>query len=195
MSSRAIAGAAEGALEKWRNEERPARGEFKWFAPQTDMIHAFDGHGQSNFLYGYCAQAIEVEVDTETGQVRVVRVTSAHDVGKAVNPQMVEGQIEGGVMQALGYTVTENFVTKEGRVLTAYLNNYLMPGVLDIPQRVDSVILEFPSEVGAWGIRGVAEMPYIPFAAAVIAAVHDATGVWFNEFPLVPWRVLEGLKK
>lgn len=194
MSSRAILGAAEAALEKWRNEERPARGEYKWFAPETAMIHDHDGHGQSNFLYGYVAQAVQVQVDTETGQVRVVRVTSAHDVGKAVNPQLIEGQIEGGVMQALGYTITENFVTREGRVLTPYLNNYLMPGVLDIPERVDSVIMEFPSDVGAWGVRGMAEMPYIPFAAAVIAAVHDATGVWFNEFPLTPWRVLEGLR-
>ncbi|HZQ07883.1 MAG TPA: xanthine dehydrogenase family protein molybdopterin-binding subunit [Anaerolineae bacterium] len=194
MASRAIVGAAEMALEKWRNEERPAKAEYHWLAPPTEMIDAEDGHGQPNFLYGYVAQAVEVEVDTETGQVRVVRVTSAHDVGKAVNPQLIEGQVEGGVMQALGYTITENFVTKEGRVLTPYLNNYLMPGVLDIPEKVDSVILEFPSEIGAWGIRGMAEMPYIPFAAAVIAAVHDATGVWFNEFPLVPWKVLEGLK-
>lgn len=194
MGGRAVLGAAEAALEKWRGEERPARAEFEWFAPKTEMIDPVDGHGQSNFLYGYVAQAVEVEVDTEIGQVRVVRVTSAHDVGKAVNPQLIEGQIEGGVTQALGYAITENFVTREGQVLTPFLNNYLMPGVLDIPERVDSVILEFPSDVGAWGIRGMAEMPYIPFAPAVIAAVHDATGVWFDEFPLTPWKVLEKLR-
>lgn len=193
MGGRAVQGAAAAALEKWKSEERPARGECEWYAPETVMIDDADGHGQSNFLYGYVAQAVEVQVDTETGQVRVVRVTSVHDVGKAVNPQLIEGQIEGGIAQALGYTITENFVTQEGRVLTSYLNNYLMPGVMDIPERVDSVILEFPSEVGAYGIRGMAEMPYIPFPAAVIAAVHDATGVWFNEFPLTPWRVLEKL--
>ncbi len=193
MAGRAVAGAAAAALEKWRNEERPARGECEWYAPETEMIDETDGRGQSNFLYGYTAQAVQVEVDTETGQVRVMRVTSAHDVGKAVNPQMIEGQIEGGVMQALGYTIAENFVMREGQVLTPYLNNYLIPGALDIPERTDSVILEFPSEVGAYGIRGMAEMPYIPFAAAVIAAVHDATGVWFNEIPLTPWRVLEKL--
>lgn len=193
MASRAIFGAAESALEKWRAGERPAHAEYKYLAPKTEMIDDVDGHGQSNFLYGYVAQAVEVEVDTETGQVRVVRVTSAHDVGKAVNPQLIEGQIEGCIMQALGYTITENFVMREGQVLTPYLNNYLMPGVLDIPEKVDSVIMEFPSEVGAWGIRGMAEMPYIPFAAAVISAVHDATGVWINEFPLTPWRVLRAL--
>lgn len=195
MASRAIAGAAEAALVKWRNEERPARGEYVYLAPMTEMIDDHDGHGQSNFLYGYAAQAVEVEVDTETGQVRVLRVTSAHDVGRAVNPQQIEGQIEGGVVQALGYTITENFVTREGQPLTSYLNNYLMPGVYDIPEKVDPVILEFPSEVGAFGIRGMAEMPYIPFAPAVVAAVHDATGVWFNELPLTPWRVLDGIRE
>lgn len=194
MAGRAVEGAAAAALEKWKNEERPARGECEWYAPKTEMIDAVDGHGQSNFLYGYVAQAVEIEVDTETGQVRVLRVTSAHDVGKAVNPQLIQGQIEGGVMQALGYTLTENFVTRDGRVLTPYFNNYLMPGVLDIPDQVDSIIMEFPSDVGAYGIRGMAEMPYIPLPAAIIAAVHDATGVWFNEFPLTPWRVLEKLK-
>lgn len=195
MASRAIGGAAEAALVKWRNEERPARGEYVYLAPKTEMIDDHDGHGQSNFLYGYVAQAVEVEVDTETGQVRVLRVTSAHDVGRAVNPQQIEGQIEGGVVQALGYTITENFVTREGQPLTSYLNNYLMPGVYDIPEKVDPVILEFPSEVGAFGIRGMAEMPYIPFAPAVVAAVHDATGVWFNELPLTPWRVLDGIRE
>lgn len=194
MASRAIQGAADAALKKWRDEERPARAEYTFLAPTTEMFDEADGHSNPNFLYGYVAQAVEVEVDVETGQVRVTQVASAHDVGKAVNPQLIEGQIEGGVMQALGYTITENFVMKDGQVLTPFMNNYLMPGVLDIPDRIDSVILEHPSDVGAWGIRGMAEMPYIPFAPAVIAAVHDATGVWFNEFPLTPWRVLQRLK-
>ncbi|MGE5140701.1 MAG: hypothetical protein ACM3JD_14630, partial [Rudaea sp.] len=69
-----------------------------------------------------------------------------------------------------------------------------IPGVLDIPDRVDSIILECPDDNGPWGARGMAEMPYIPLAPAIIAAVHDATGVWFNDFPLMPWKVLEGLK-
>ncbi len=194
MSGNAIKGAAKLALEKWRDENRPARGEYSYNAPATEMFDPLDGHSKPNLAYGYVAQAVEVEVDTETGQVRVVRVTSAHDVGKAVNPRMIEGQIEGGIVQAVGYAITENFVMKDGRVLTPYMSNYLMPGVLDIPDRVDSVILEYPDDNGPWGVRGMAEMPYIPLAPAIIAAVYDATGVWFNEFPLTPWRVLEGLR-
>ncbi|MBI3742465.1 MAG: xanthine dehydrogenase family protein molybdopterin-binding subunit, partial [Chloroflexi bacterium] len=142
----------------------------------------------------YVAQAVEVEVDVETGQVRVVRVTCADDVGRAVNPQMIQGQIEGAIAQAHGWTVTENFLQRDGRVLTPYFSNYLMPGVMDVPEKVDSVILEFPDENGAWGIRGMAEMPFIPLAPAIVAAVHDATGAWIDEFPLTPWRVLDALK-
>lgn len=194
MSGNAIKGAAELALEKWQDEDRPARAEFFYNAPPTEMFDPVDGHSKPNLAYGYVAQAVEVEVDTETGQVRVLRVTSAHDVGKAVNSQLIEGQIEGGVVQAVGYTITENFVMKDGHVLTPYMSSYLMPGVLDIPERVDSVILEYPDENGPWGVRGVAEMPFISLAPAIIAAVHDATDVWFNEFPLTPWRVLEGLR-
>jgi CO/xanthine dehydrogenase Mo-binding subunit len=193
MSGNAIKGAAELALGRWREEDRPARGEYFYKAPPTEMFDPVDGHSKPNVAYGYVAQAVQVEVDMETGQVRVVRVTSAHDVGKAVNPRLIEGQIEGGVVQALGYAITENFVMKDGRVLTPYMSNYLMPGVLDVPGRIGSVILEYPDENGPWGLRGMAEMPYIPLAPAIIAAVHDATGVWFNEFPLTPWRVLEGI--
>jgi CO/xanthine dehydrogenase Mo-binding subunit len=195
MSGNAIKGAAVRALAKWRDEEHPARAEYVYLAPPTELYDPQDGHSKPNIAYGYVAQAVEVEVDLETGMVRVVRVTSAHDVGKAINSQLIEGQIEGGVMQALGYTLTENFVMQAGQVLTPYMSNYLIPGVLDIPERVDSVILEYPDDNGPWGARGMAEMPYIPFAPAVIAAVHDATGVWFNDFPLTPWRVREGLQK
>jgi CO/xanthine dehydrogenase Mo-binding subunit len=127
--------------------------------------------------------------------VRVVRVTCADDVGAAINPRLIQGQIEGAVVQAQGWTIQENFQSKDGKVLTPYLSSYLIPGILDVPERVDSVIMEFPDENGPWGARGMAEMPFIPLAPAIIAAVHDATGVWIDEFPLTPWRVLEALKK
>jgi CO/xanthine dehydrogenase Mo-binding subunit len=194
MSGNAIRGAAEAALKKWDEEERPARAEYVYHGPKTEMFDEADGHGKPNLAYGYFAQAAEVEVDVETGLVRVVRVTSAHDVGRTVNPQLIEGQVEGGVVQAIGYTILENFVLRAGRVMTPFLSNYLMPGALDVPERIDSVIVENADENGPWGVRGMAEMPFIGIAPAVIAAVHDATGVWFNEFPLTPWRVLKGLR-
>jgi CO/xanthine dehydrogenase Mo-binding subunit len=195
MGGNAIKGACELALKKWSEEERPAIASYKYLAPQTTNFDPDTGKAKPNVAYGYVAQAVEVQVDTETGFVRVVRVTSADDVGKAINPRMIEGQIEGAVVQAQGWTIQENFQTKDGRVLTPNLSTYLIPGILDVPEQVDSVILEYPDSDGPWGARGMAEMPFIPLAPAIIAAVHDATGVWCDEFPLTPWRVLNKFKK
>ncbi len=195
MSGNAIRGAAALALEKWRNEDRPAVAEYKYVPPPTTAFHPETGEANPNFAYGYVAEAVAIEVDTETGHVHVAHVICADDVGKAINPQQIEGQIEGAVVQAAGYTILENFIQQDGYVKTQFLSNYLIPTVLDIPDKVQSLILEFPDQVGPWGVRGMAEMPYIPFAAAVIAAVHDATGVWIDQFPLTPERVLRALGK
>jgi CO/xanthine dehydrogenase Mo-binding subunit len=153
------------------------------------------GKSEPNFAYGYVAQAVTVEVDTESGHVRVLKVISADDVGKAINPQQVQGQIEGAVVQAAGYAVLENFVQEGGYVATQHLSTYLIPTVLDVPEQIQSLILEYPDPIGPFGARGMAEMPFLPVAPAIIAAVHDATGVWFHDFPLTPQRVLHGLGK
>lgn len=195
MAGNAIRGAAAVALEKWHNEERPAIGEFKYLAPSTTPFEKETGHSTPNFAYAYSAQAVEVEVDTETGEVRVLRVVAADDVGKAINPNLVEGQIEGAVVQAQGYAMLEDFKTKDGYVLTDQLSTYLIPTVRDIPEKVEPVILEIPDSNGPWGARGVGELPFLPTAPAISAAVHDATGVWYDEFPLTPERILRGLGK
>lgn len=194
MAGNAILGAAELALKKWREEERPAIGHYTYRPPKTTQYDPETGRSEPNFAYGYVAQAAEVEVDTETGHVRLLRVWCADDVGTAVNPQLVEGQIEGAVVQAQGYAILENFVHKDGLVLTPNLSTYLIPTVLDAPQEVHSLILEYPDPIGPFGARGMGEMPFLPLAPAVMGAVHDATGVWFDEFPLTPDRVLKALK-
>jgi CO/xanthine dehydrogenase Mo-binding subunit len=148
-----------------------------------------------NFAYGYVAQAVVVEVDIETGHVRLVDVISANDVGRAINPQQIQGQIEGGVVQAAGYAILENFRQQDGYVQTQHLSTYLIPTILDVPERVRSLILEYPDPIGPWGARGMAEMPFLPLTPAITAAVHDATGAWFFEFPLTPERVLKGMGK
>ena len=134
-----------------------------------------------------------VEVDIETGHIRVVDVMSVDDVGRAINPIQVAGQIEGAVVQAHGYTLLENLVSRDGYIETAQFSNYLIPTSLDVPERVEAIILEYADPQGPWGLRGVAEMPFLPYAPALIAAVHDATGIWFDEFPLIPERVLRGI--
>lgn len=195
MSGNAVKGAAEQARAKWDAEERPAIVEYTYLAPHTTPFDKETGKCEPNFCYAYVAQTAEVEVDTETGQVRIIKIISADDVGKAINPTQVEGQIEGAVVQAQGYVMMENFITKDGYVLTDQFSTYLIPTILDIPETVESVIVEIPDERGPWGAKGLGELPYLSLAPAIISAVHDATGVWFNEFPLTPERVLRGLGK
>jgi len=195
MAGNAIKGAAEQALEKWRAEERPAVATYKYVPPKTTPYDQETGRANPNFAYGYMAQIVEVEVDLETGQVTIVRVVSAHDVGKAINPQQIVGQIEGAVVQAAGYALMENLISREGRILNPYLSTYLIPTVLDIPHEVKPVILEYADPNGPWGARGMAEMPFIPLAPAIAAALHDATGIWFDEIPLIPERVVAKLRQ
>ncbi len=195
MAGNSILGACERALEKWHNEERPAVARYQYRPPKTTPYDPETGESMPNFAYGYVAQAATVEVDTETGHVRLIDIVSADDVGKALNPQQVRGQIEGAVVQAAGYTIMENFIQKDGYVQTQHLSTYLIPTILDVPDRVQSLILEYPDPIGPLGARGMAEMPFLPVAPAVIAAVQDATGVWINEFPLTPERVLRRLGK
>ena len=195
MAGNSIKGASEQALEKWHAEERPAIARYQYRPPRTTPLDPQTGKSEPNFAYGYVAEAVTVEVDTETGLVHILDVVCANDVGRALNPQQVEGQIEGAVVQAAGFTILENFVQKGGYVQTQHLSTYLIPTVLDVPEHVHSLILEYPDPIGPWGARGMGEMPFLPIAPAVIAALHDATGVWFDEFPLTPERVLRGLGK
>ena len=195
MAGNAIRGAAGVALNKWKAEERPANGEFKYLAPRTTQFDPETGHSTPNFAYAFVAQAAEVEVDVETGHVRMVRVVSADDLGKPINPSLVEGQIEGAVVQAQGYAILEDYKTKDGLVLTDQLSTYLIPTIWDIPEKVESVILEVPDPNGPWGARGVGELPFLPVAPAIAAAIHDAIGVWIDEFPFTPERVLRALGK
>ena len=195
MAGNAIRGAGAAALKKWKDEERPALATYTYVPPATTAMDDHTGRADPNFAYGYVAESVEVEVDMETGHVRLVEVICADDVGKAINPQQVEGQIEGAVVQAAGYALMENFIMQNGRVLTPYLSNYLIPTVLDVPTRVRSVILEYADQVGPWGVRGMSEMPYLPLTPAIAAAIHDATGVWIDEFPYTPDRVLKKIKE
>jgi CO/xanthine dehydrogenase Mo-binding subunit len=194
MAGHAIRGAVERALRLWQDEIRPAVTTFRYKPRATTHLDPETGESDPNITYGYVAQAVELEVDVETGEIDVLRVVCADDVGRAVNPRLIEGQVEGAVVQAMGYAIMENFVIKEGKVLTPHFSNYLIPTVFDIPRLTESIILEFPDPQGPWGVRGMAEMPFIPLAPAIATALHDATGVWFDQIPLTPDRVLATLQ-
>ncbi len=189
MSGHAILGAAEEAEKQWRAGDRPAVGFFRYRPPPTEPLDDVASLVTPNFAYTYGAEAVDLTVDVETGHIVVHEVVCAVDAGRAINPDLVAGQIEGGVVQAHGYAITEDLQVRDGRIVNPRLSTYLMPGILDIPERVTPVIVEEPDPRGPWGVRGVAEVPMIPYAPAVVAALYDATGVWFDRFPLTPDRV------
>ncbi len=195
MAGNAIIRAADQALREWHDEERPARGYVRYTPPPTQMLDKKTGQGQPNFAYGYVAESAEITIDIETGHIWVDRVVCADDVGKAINPNLIEGQIEGAVVQAHGYALTENLQLENGFIKNPRFSSYLIPGIQDVPAQVESLILEIPDPRGPFGVRGMAEMPLIPLAPAITAALHDATGVWFDEIPLTPSRVVAKLRK
>jgi len=194
LAGRAVHDAACEARAKYvESEDLHVAATVEYRAPQTTPLDPQTGAGTPNFCYGYATQVVEVEVDTLTGQVRVLRIISAHDVGKAINRQQVEGQIEGCLAQALGYTLLEHFQVRDGKVLTPHFSSYLLPTARDMPTDIVPLILELADPNGPFGARGVAEMPLVPFAPAVAAAIHDAVGVWLTDLPFTPERVLAAI--
>ena len=194
MAGRAVHDAAAVARKAWDDEERPARATVQFRPPATTPLDPHTTAGHPNYAYGYAAQAVEVEVNTLTGQVQVLCVVSAHDVGRAINRQQVEGQIEGCVAQALGYALLEHFQMHGGYVLTPHFSSYLLPTALDVPEVVP-VILELADPEGPFGARGVAEMPFVPLAPAIAEAIFNATGAWVSAQPFTPERVLDAIQR
>jgi CO/xanthine dehydrogenase Mo-binding subunit len=194
MAGRAAYEAATAAKREWQNEERPARATVQYRAPHTTTLDEVSKAAIPNYAYAYTAQAVEVEVDQTTGEVRVLSIISAHDVGRAINRQQVEGQVIGGLAQALGYALTEEFQMRDGRVITPGFSTYLLPTILDMPTDIVPLILEYPDPIGPYGARGMAELPLVPFAAAVAHAIYQATGAWLSHQPFTPERVLESIE-
>ncbi len=193
MAGNAVLGAARAALEKWRDEERPAVATYTYHAPPTTDYDRETGHSVPNFAYAAGAQAVEVEVDVETGAISVPRVITVIDVGRAINPQQIEGQVEGSIAQGVGYATLENFLTQQGVTLTPTLSTYLIATAADVPAAAETHILELPEPTGPWGARGVGETAMLCVAPALVAAVRQAIGVWYDRLPLTPAAVLAGL--
>ncbi|HUY45395.1 MAG TPA: xanthine dehydrogenase family protein molybdopterin-binding subunit [Streptosporangiaceae bacterium] len=158
------------------------RAEAGTFDPRT-------GQGDSFPDYTYGTHAAEVEVDVETGEVTVLRYAACHDVGRAINPMRVEGQIQGGAMQGLGYALTEDIMVEDGYVQSTLFANYLIPNALDFPD-VQVGIIESGEGKGPLGARGIGEPPIGNVAATIASAIHDAIGVRPTQLPMTPERVL-----
>jgi CO/xanthine dehydrogenase Mo-binding subunit len=153
------------------------------FDPPTTPLNA-NGQGNPYAVYGFGAHIAEVEVDTMLGTVRVLRVTAAHDVGRAINPQLLEGQVEGGVAQGIGLALMEEFTPGRGE----NLHDYLIPTIGDVPP-IETILIEDPSSVGPFGAKGIGEQALIPTAPAIYNAIHQATGVRVHRAPATPDRL------
>ena len=158
------------------------------FDPPTSPLDE-NGQGSPYSVFGFGAHMAEIEVDTELGTVRVLKVTAAHDVGRAINPTLIEGQIEGGVAQGLGMALMEEFFPGKGE----NLHDYLIPSAGDIPP-VESILIEDPSPIGPFGAKGIGEQAVIPTAPAILNALHDAVGVRLKRIPATPDRVLAAIR-
>ncbi|MEN6408404.1 MAG: xanthine dehydrogenase family protein molybdopterin-binding subunit [Anaerolineaceae bacterium] len=186
MAGNAVKQACDEALIHWKNEERPVEVTVQYRAPRTTNPDPETGACECVVQFAYMAQAVEVEVDTQTGKTELVKLISVLDPGRAVNPQQVEGQIYGGGAQALGWALLENLVKKDGNILSDRFSTYLLPTSLDVPVDVDTELIENPDPVGAYGVRGIGEVTAQVAAPAIVSAVHAATGIWFDNIPILP---------
>jgi CO/xanthine dehydrogenase Mo-binding subunit len=159
----------------------------------TELVDRVTGIANISASYAFGAHAFEVEVDEDTGLVRVLRVVAVHDVGRALNPTAVEGQIEGAVAQGLGFALFEEQRFREGRVENPTLHDQRPVTAMDVPP-IAVHIVETDDDEGPFGAKGVGESGLIPCAPAISNAVYDAIGVRFRDLPLTPERVLGALR-
>jgi xanthine dehydrogenase molybdenum-binding subunit len=171
-----------------RAEGREPRASYTYTPPTTRPL---EEGGAIHFAYGFAAYAAEVEVDLLTGEVKVLRVIAACDVGKAINPLGLLGQIEGGVIMGLGHTLTEEFIVEKGRVVTDRLARYRMPSIKHTPEIIP-IVVEHPTSEGPHGAKGVGEVTTIPVPAAITNAVYNACGVRVTRLPIdQDWLALQ----
>jgi len=162
------------------------------FDPKRALLRGVPFSNLGAYVFG--AQAVEVEVDEVTGKVDVIEVWSAHDVGKAINPQSVEGQIQGGVVQGIGYALTEDVVWDGGRVVNPSFMDYKIPGSLDVPYAIHPIIVEHPEASGPFGAKGVGEPGLVGVGPAIRNAIAAATGVRLSVMPFTPERVWTAMR-
>ena len=151
----------------------PTTAEYEYWAPATRPLGS---GGDMHFAFGFCAQAVLCEIDMGTGEVRVRKVIAAHDVGRAINPLTLEGQVEGGIVMCIGYALMEHYIQEQGRPWTDVMARYSAPRIAHAPEIV-SHIVEHATSDGPFGAKGVGELPSIPTSAAITNAIQRATGL------------------
>jgi xanthine dehydrogenase molybdenum-binding subunit len=153
-----------------------------------------DFKGNLSVTYAYGTHGVEVEVDKETGQVKILKYIAAHDVGKAINPMLLEGQVYGGAVMGVGYALTERLVLQDGKVMNTNFLDYKMLTAKDVPN-IEPIVIETNDPFGPYGAKGIGEPGSVPTAPAIANAIYDAVGVRIKELPITPERVLAALKE
>jgi xanthine dehydrogenase molybdenum-binding subunit len=162
---------------------------YEYWAPETKPLG--EG-GDMHFAFSFASQAVEVEVNTRTGEVRALRAIVANDVGKALNPLGLQGQVEGGIVMGVGHALTENFILEEGVPFSDRLARYRMPNITQAP-KITSIIVEHPTAEGPFGAKGVGEIVSIPTIPAIANAIHNAVGVRIDKLPVDQEYILKQL--
>jgi CO/xanthine dehydrogenase Mo-binding subunit len=184
------------AVKDYRDSGKPmpliGRG---YYEPPTEDMDTKTGEGNVSIAYGFGAQVAEVEVDIETGKVAVLRVTSANDCGKALNPLILNSESEGGISMGLGTALFEEISYDEkGGVLETSFSDYRLPSVWQQPE-VRTIWVETVDPYGPYGAKGITEVVSLPTAAAIANAIYDAIGVRIRKLPMLPWKILDALKE
>lgn len=143
--------------------------------------------------FGFCAQAVLCEIDMRTGEVNVRKVIAAHDVGRAINPLTLQGQIEGGIVMCIGYTLTEHYIQEDGKPWTNVMARYKTPSITHAPAIISHVV-EHNTSTGPFGAKGVGELPSIPTSAAITNAIYRATGVRMRSLPIDQDELLRAMR-
>ncbi len=164
------------------------------YNPKTTPIDFRTGEGNISSTYSFEAQIAEVEVNRNTGEVKLLKIWDAHDVGKAINPQSVEGQIEGSIVMGIGYTFLENLRFQNGRVVNPNFANYKIPRSVGTAP-IETILIETNDPQGPFGAKGMGEASLLPTSAAIANAIQDAVGIRIKELPITPEKILKALKE
>jgi CO/xanthine dehydrogenase Mo-binding subunit len=165
-----------------------------FYDPPNENLDPKEWKGNLSVTYAYGSHGVEVEVDRETGQVKILKYIAAHDVGRAINPMLLEGQVYGGATMGIGYALTERLILKDGKVMNPNFLDYKVLTAKDVPN-IETIVIETNDPFGPFGAKGIGEPGLVPTAPAIANAIYDAVGVRIKELPITPERVLAALKE
>ncbi|MGD2090114.1 MAG: xanthine dehydrogenase family protein molybdopterin-binding subunit [Candidatus Aminicenantes bacterium] len=165
-----------------------------FYDPPNELPDWNIGKGNISATYAYGTQGVEVEVDTETGEVKILRMVAAHDVGKVLNPQALKGQMYGALAQGIGYALYEEVQSQEGRIMNPNFRDYKIPTIHEMDFPIDLEFIETNDSFGPFGAKGVGEPGLVPTAPAIANAIYNAVGIRIRDLPITPEKILKALK-